>query len=189
MANTPSGDVVAAMFETHEAAGAAQTALLAAGVPHTAISLVSAQAAGASSHGIWQRIRAAFAHDHHHAHIFAEGVERGRAMVFVRAPDSAQQEAAMHTLEALHPIDLNHRVTEWAKSGWSGQHAGMPAGEAVPPLLFADIEDLDHIPTTGLLNETSAVRPIGAKLLNPMGIEVPGISQTGTARVTRYTAN
>ncbi len=189
MANTSGGDVVAAMFETHAAAEAAQGALTAAGIPATSISLVVAPApqTPARSEHIWQRIREIFTHDHHHAHIFAEGVERGRTMLFVHATDATTQQTAMHTLEALHPIDLNHRVTEWASQGWSGQHAGMPAHDPVPPLLFADQPDPDHIPATGLVNEPETIRPIGAKLLNPMGIEIPGISQTGSTRVSRYT--
>lgn len=186
MADSQGGDVVAAMFETKAAADAAQAALVAAGVPREAISVVAAAPEASAGHNVWARIREVFDHAHHHAHIFAEGVARGRAMVFVRADQEATQQTAMHTLEGLHPIDLNHRVSEWANAGWSGQHAGMPAHEAVPPLMFSDIDDLDHIPTTGLLNETETVRPIGARLLNPMGIEVPGIAQSGTARVARY---
>ncbi len=186
MAETPGADIVAAMFETEAAANEAKAALVAAGVPLAAISVVAAGPEAAPSHTIWRRIREIFVHDHNHAHIFAEGVARGRAMVFVRAAEEATQQAAMRTLESRHPVDLNHRVSEWAKSGWSGQHAGMPQHEAVPPLLFSDTEDLDHIPTTGLLNETESVRPIGARLLNPMGIEVPGIAQSGTSRVARY---
>jgi hypothetical protein len=188
-------DVITAMFENREAAERAGAALVAAGIGTDAVHVVdaphvAAHEAEARSHGIWHRVRAAFI-EHHHAHVYAEALERGRSMVFVRSGDPATQERAMQVLEQHHPIDVAQRVRQWAETGWAGVHrsqppTSQPATTMPPPLLFQDRPDPDHIPSTGLINENDGAPPIGAPLVNPMGIEIPGIQRTGSARVLRY---
>ncbi|MDE8343407.1 MAG: hypothetical protein POG24_06275 [Acidocella sp.] len=176
---TSSTEVIAAMFEDQPAALAAQDALRAVGVPDAAIELVfhvPATDGTLRSQTIWHRIRGAF-FEHHHAHVFAEAVERGRCVLFVRIDKDASPIIA--ALEACHPIDVPHRVAQWRQAGWTGQHAG--SDRSPIPLLFAAHEDLDHIPTTGMINEPEIVRPIGAPLTNPMGIEF-----SGSRQVLRY---
>jgi hypothetical protein len=180
-AGEPPTDVVAAMFEDQPAAVAARDALVGSGIASDAVEIVTAApATPGAAHGsrhVWQRIRDRFM-PHPHAHGFAEGVERGHAMVFVRAP-SHRQAAAMATLERHDPIDVMERSSQWTNSGWSGVHRSQQ-------LLFDDHPYPDHIPATGLINDDSSERGIGSPLVNPMGIEVQGVRQSGSDRVRRY---
>jgi hypothetical protein len=192
----PSGEVIAAMFEDRASAEDARDSLVAAGLAPGGIDIVDQPAATghvtdeqahAVSHGIWTRIREMFV-PHPHAHGYAEAVERGHALLFVRG--SAGEHARIITLlEQQHPIDVMTRVQEWRAAGWSGVHrsqAASPDDAGAPQMLFEDHPYQDHIPATGLINENDHLRPIGAPLVNPMGIEVPGVRVSGSNRVRRY---
>jgi hypothetical protein len=201
--NVSETGVVAAMFENRAAADTAREALVAAGVERGTIDVVDQNVGGhadehARSHGIWERIRNTLV-PHQHAHGYAEGVERGHATLFVRAPAERQAEV-MALLEQQHPIDVMNRVQEWTAGGWSGVHRSQAAAAqtraaqaadsgaeaARAPMLFEDRTFPDHVRTTGLLNEDGAGTGVGAPLVNPMGIAVPGIRVSGTDRVRRY---
>jgi hypothetical protein len=193
------GEVIAAMFADRAAAEAARDALVADGIATGGIDIVDQPAhppgvtqaqAHAASHGLWTRIREMFV-PHQHAHGYAEGVERGHAMLFVR-DGTGQHDRIIALLERQHPIDVMNRVQEWTTAGWNGVHrsqAAPPSGAAGqrPVLLFQDHPYQDHIPATGLLNEDDHPRSLGAPLVNPMGIEIPGVQVTGSTRVRRYT--
>lgn len=176
--------VIAAMFDDRRAAEQARDALIGTGIDSGAIDLLDQPAPHTDTtggHGLWQRIRDSLV-PHAHAHGYAEGVERGHAMMFVHAPPDRQAEV-MHLLEQLHPIDMMLRVQQWTDDGWSGVHRSQPEP---PRMLFADQPDPGHLPATGLLNERDRVPLIGSPLVNPMGIEVPGQRWSGTGRVRRY---
>jgi hypothetical protein len=186
-----SGAVIAAMFEDRASAQDARDSLVSAGIAAGAVEIVdrpapvTADQAPAQSHGLFSRIRALFV-PHQHAHGYAEAVERGHALLFVR--DSADRHARIiELLEQQHPVDVMRRVEEWTAGGWNGVHRSQAApSEGAPAMLFEDHPYQDHIPATGLINEDDHVRPIGAPLVNPMGIEVPGVRLSGSNRVRRY---
>jgi hypothetical protein len=187
------------MFEDRGAADRARDALVAANVPADSIDIVDQPAtpshdAHAHSRGLWDRIREMFV-PHEHAHAYAEGVERGHAMLFVRALPDRQTEV-MELLERQHPIDVMKRVDDWTAAGWSGVHRSQTSAspapvasgavQARPRMLFENTRDPDHIRSTGLINENDASQGVGAPLRNPMGIEVPGVTWSGTSRVRQY---
>ncbi len=97
-------DVVAAMFETYVEAVSARETLVAAGIDAGAIDIVDqAASVPAPAPGTWNMLRERLVPEHH-AHGYAEGIDRGHALLFVReAP--AQQFRVMHLLEGLKPID------------------------------------------------------------------------------------
>jgi hypothetical protein len=171
----PSGEVIAAMFEDRASAEDARDSLVAAGLAPGGIDIVDQPAA--TGHVTDEQ-----------AHGYAEAVERGHALLFVRG--SAGEHARIITLlEQQHPIDVMTRVQEWRAAGWSGVHrsqAASPDDAGAPQMLFEDHPYQDHIPATGLINENDHLRPIGAPLVNPMGIEVPGVRVSGSNRVRRY---
>jgi hypothetical protein len=114
-------DLVAAMFADGDAARAARDALTGAGIPLAVIDVVDRDVAATETpdphgHGLWARLHEMFT-PHAHSHGYAEGVERGHAMVFVRAP-AAQQPHVMHLLEGLQPLDVVQRAQDCTAARW-----------------------------------------------------------------------
>ena len=54
------------------------------------------------------------------AHVYAEGVRRGHAMVVVRVNTPGDRDSVLTILEAQNPVDVETKATEWRESGWSG---------------------------------------------------------------------
>lgn len=60
------------------------------------------------------------------AHIYAEGLRRGGALVTARVPDE-QADAAEAILKQVNAVDLEARRAEYAKAGWGGFNPEAPA--------------------------------------------------------------
>jgi uncharacterized membrane protein len=57
--------------------------------------------------------------DESDAHVFAEGVKRGGALVTARVEESEYGRAAA-VLKGLHPVDVASRRREYEQTGWAG---------------------------------------------------------------------
>jgi len=62
------------------------------------------------------------------SHLYAEGINRGHAMLVVRGT-AAEQDRIITLLDSQNPLDVETNAAQWRRSGWSGQYA---AG-ALPP--------------------------------------------------------
>lgn len=62
------------------------------------------------------------------AHYYAEGVERGDAIVTVRAGDPDAADRALRIMDANGAIDLDAKIAGWRERGWVGQESGETAG-------------------------------------------------------------
>ncbi|MDQ2804425.1 MAG: hypothetical protein M3Y41_17730, partial [Pseudomonadota bacterium] len=61
-----------------------------------------------------------------HAHVYAEGVRRGGALVTVRAEDS-QRAMVEQVLARYSPVDPDARAAEYRAGGWSRFDENAPA--------------------------------------------------------------
>lgn len=124
---------IVAMFETYERARSARDQFVDAGVESRAIDIVdrTAEEGGErryESGGLWGALKSMFVPDED-AHGYAEGVERGHAMLVVR-PRPEAREQVIHLLEQADPVDFDARLEEWRSAGWNGIHAGQTQYEA-----------------------------------------------------------
>ncbi|HEX4260987.1 MAG TPA: YsnF/AvaK domain-containing protein [Acetobacteraceae bacterium] len=131
---------IVAMFETYEEARSARDKLEASGIARSEMDLLDSNAQEgdfdrryeSTGTGLWASIRSMFVPEDD-AHGYAEGVERGHAMLVVR-PSPEQRDEAVRILESYEPIDFDARQAQWRESGWSGVHQGAaPAAAAVNP--------------------------------------------------------
>jgi uncharacterized protein (TIGR02271 family) len=121
---------IVAMFDTYEQARAARDKLVGSGVASDEIELLDRNAEPAdatvpyerTSTGFWGAIKRLFVPEED-AHGYAEGLERGHAMLVVR-PRAGQREEVVRILESFDPIDFDERQEEWRAAGWSGVNAG-----------------------------------------------------------------
>ena len=116
---------IAAQFEDVGAARAARAALVAAGVPESAILVLDrghAEIPAESVKGLWGSLKSKLVPDRH-AHPYAEGVARGHPLVVADVAEG-DLAAATAALQAAHPINIEDRASEWADEGWSGVHDG-----------------------------------------------------------------
>src|SRR5437763_3418401 len=56
------------------------------------------------------------------AHVYAEGVHRGSALVVVESSDD-RAERGMAILQRLHPVDIHERTAQWRQEGWTSTAA------------------------------------------------------------------
>jgi uncharacterized protein (TIGR02271 family) len=56
------------------------------------------------------------------AHVYAEGVRRGGALVVVESHDD-QAERGMAILQRLHPVNMHERTAQWRQAGWTSAEA------------------------------------------------------------------
>jgi hypothetical protein len=54
------------------------------------------------------------------AESYAEHVRRGGALVSVTVKDESRVGTATDILNRYHPVDIDHRATQWKAKGWSG---------------------------------------------------------------------
>ncbi len=114
-----SGTHIAAMFETTQAAHAAQASLVAAGVDASCILVLDrGHHETPTAHGLWAVLKHVFIPDDD-AHTYAEGVFRGHPLLVADVTE-AEQAAALAALEAAHPIDIESRTEAWRDAGWNG---------------------------------------------------------------------
>ena len=121
---------IVAMFETYEQARAARDKLMGSGFPtarsscwtatrsrptRTCRTSAPAPASGVRSNVCSSPTRMRTG--------YAEGLERGHAMLVVR-PRAAQREEVIRILESFDPIDFDERQEQWRGEGWTGVNAG-----------------------------------------------------------------
>ncbi len=127
---------VVAMFENYAQATGARDALEAANVPRSRIEILDQSGSAADTsfsyerheEGLWGAIKSLFMPDDD-AHVYAEGVRRGHAMVVVRVDAPADRDSVLTILEAQNPVDVETKATEWRQGGWSGVHEGQAGWE------------------------------------------------------------
>lgn len=68
----------------------------------------------------------------HDAHVYAEGVRRGGAVVTVRSPDDRAPEA-IRVLDSFGPTDPALRRSEYQREGWVGFDYTAPMPKSDPP--------------------------------------------------------
>lgn len=112
---------VVAMYDTDTQARAARDALVASGVPGTAIQMVAragdmGMAAGAEGEGMWGAVRSLFVPDDERA-AYSHAVGHGHAMLVVTTTAGMDRGNVIHTLEATHPIDFDAKLQEWSSTG------------------------------------------------------------------------
>ena len=112
---------VVAMYDTDIQARAARDALVASGVPETAIQMVAragdmGMAAGAEGEGMWGAVRSLFVPDDERA-AYSHAVGHGHAMLVVTTTAGVDRGNLVHTLEATHPIDFDAKLQEWSSTG------------------------------------------------------------------------
>jgi hypothetical protein len=116
---------IVALYEDAAAAQAAQAALVAAGVPPASIIVLDpsyAERPAESEDGLWGTLKHALVPDDH-AHVYAEGVARGHALVLADVSET-DTDVAVVTLRAAGPIDIDSRANEWTEAGWNGVNGG-----------------------------------------------------------------
>ena len=122
---------IVAMFDTYQQARAARDKLASSGVEAGQMDILDRNAGATdasfaydrNSEGFWGAMKRFFVPEED-SHGYAEGLERGHAMLVVRVQQPAQREQIVSILESFEPIDFDARENEWKQSGWSGAYAG-----------------------------------------------------------------
>jgi len=71
---------------------------------------------------LWDSLKSLFLPEQD-AHHYAEGLDRGHAMVVVR-PAFGTRETVIEYLEETKPLDIEAQTEQWKNAGWSGSYAG-----------------------------------------------------------------
>lgn len=142
---------LSAMFDDRASAQRAVDALIAGGVPASAISLTGGDAHADRPYeeqrtGFWDSLADLFFPDDDR-YIYAEGLSRGGALVTVRGYDMAHQDMIIDVLDREGSVDLDARESEWRASGWSSPYAatGMAGGA--------------YAATSGTIHDEARTRP------------------------------
>ncbi len=142
---------IAALFDTEDQAKRAVDALKDEGVDNGNIDLTrntdsatleaSPDRDPDRDQGFWHSIKSFFGGDHDDAHLYGEGVRRGRSLVTVHTSD-AEADRIVDILDKYDPVDLDEDEKSWRAEGWSGRfdnadttYAGSVAGrneEVIP---------------------------------------------------------
>jgi len=108
-------------------------------------------------------------HSHHDAHIYAEGVRRGGAVLSVRADDT-EVPRLESLLENSGRVDLSARGSEYRAGGWQGVDETTPIAPAAPvtPAVPLDPSGVGNTVDDGrVVGDTAS----GLPLLNPVEVE------------------
>ena len=116
---------IVAVFEDDAAAARAQDELRQAGVPESAMRLVSAPVAStpAEPESAGDQILGAFmslfgsSEDHQH---YAQAVGHGHAMLVVTPSGEIDRHHLIEVLERSNPIDFDAKLEEWRQAGYEG---------------------------------------------------------------------
>lgn len=143
---------IVAMFETYAQARAARDKLAESGIATNEMDILDQNAETSdsstyydrNSKGLWGALKSFFMPEEDN-HSYAEGLERGHAMLVVR-PRPAQREQVVTTLESFDPIDFDARENEWKQAGWNGAYAGAASASTtssavIPPVMPATTTD------------------------------------------------
>ena len=155
-----------AMYDTQAEATAAQSKLLALGIPAASIKILPGSQTGTTTtatkpdEGFWGSMKEIFMPDEDR-HAYSEGLSRGGTMLSVTV-DEAHVEEAYDIIEEHGSVDLDEREATWRKEGWAGQATGTTAAAAAGS-------------TTG----ATAMRAEGAS----QAVAAHGVAQTGTESI------
>ncbi len=118
---------IAALFDTEDQAKRAIDALKDEGVDDGNIDLTrntdsdTLEASPDRDQGFWHSIKSFFGGDNDDAHLYGEGVRRGRSLVTVRTSD-AEADRVVDILDKYDPVDLDENEKSWRSEGWSGRY-------------------------------------------------------------------
>jgi uncharacterized protein (TIGR02271 family) len=116
-----SGDRIVAVFENTERAAAARQALVGDGIDNARMELIDRR----SDLDNWSAMKQHALPDED-AHLFAEGLGRGHAILVIRSA-SGEHDRVMRVLSQFNPIDIKEHAQKWRTAGWSGVHPGKAA--------------------------------------------------------------
>jgi hypothetical protein len=122
---------IVALYETDDRAKAARDALVAIGVPGSAVRLTDREQdrfVGGVDYerndgGLWGALKSLFIPDQE-AHGYAEGVRRGHAVLVVQPDATMDRHRVIQVLESTGPVDFDAKLEEWRQAGYSYPAAG-----------------------------------------------------------------
>ena len=124
--------ILAAFFDTREAAQKATTDLVAAGIPREHVRLTEGADAGTAAatttathdaRSFWEELKDMFLPDEDR-YGYAEGLRRGGYLLSIRS-DEANYTRVMDILDRDGAIDMDTREATWRASGWTGYQPGI----------------------------------------------------------------
>jgi uncharacterized protein (TIGR02271 family) len=141
-----------AMYDTRDAADAAQQQLVGLGIPSGEISIHGGETSTTAETtreepGFWASL---FLPDDDRQ-LYAEGVQRGGYLLTVRVRDDLEA-AALDVLEGSGAVDLDTQAETWRQEGWQG-------GRARDAAAVADVVPGAAVATTGMAGTDAAYRP------------------------------
>ena len=166
---------ITALYDNHADATAAQSKLLALGIPAGSIKILSGTQTQTSTtigakpdEGFWGSLKELFMPEEDR-YAYSEGLSRGGTMLSV-ATDEAHVGQVYDILEQQGSVDLDEREATWRKEGWSGYQAGTAGGATA---------------TTGALRNPTAVEVAGGTTATRAegateAVAAHGAAQTGT---------
>lgn len=146
---------ITAMYDNYADATAAQSKLLALGIPAASIKILSGTQTASTTttsgtkpeEGFWGSLKDLFMPEEDR-HAYSEGLSRGGTMLSATV-DEAHVEKTYDILEEHGSVDLDEREATWRKEGWSG-YEGATGSSAVGATA-----------TTGALRNPTAVETAG----------------------------
>jgi uncharacterized protein (TIGR02271 family) len=138
-------NTIIAVYDSFDQAQRAVDELLAAGFtpanvqlnPHadsTGVARASsvAEQTGHTGSGIGHFFRSLFGmedEEEHRAHhdMYAEAIRRGSSMLTVNADRDDQRETAIEIMNRFGPVDMDKRISDWRREGWTEYDAAAPA--------------------------------------------------------------
>lgn len=171
---------ITALYDNHADATAAQSKLLALGIPAGSIKILSGTQTTQTStsntgtkpdEGFWGSLKELFMPEEDR-YAYSEGLNRGGTMLSVTT-DAAHVDQVFDIVEEHGSVDLDEREATWRKEGWSGYQAGA-AGTASGAT--ATTGALRNPTSTEVAGGTTATQAAGAT----EAVAAHGAAQTGT---------
>ena len=168
---------ITALYDKHADATAAQSKLLALGIPAGSIKILSGTQTTQTSttttatkpdEGFWGSLKELFMPEEDR-YAYNEGLSRGGTMLSVTT-DAAHVDRVFDIVEEHGSVDLDEREATWRKEGWSGYQAGS-VGSAT-----ASTGALRNPTATEVAGGATATRAAGAT----EAVAAHGAAQTGT---------
>ncbi|RYY15467.1 MAG: hypothetical protein EON55_06280, partial [Alphaproteobacteria bacterium] len=165
---------ITALYDKHADATAAQSKLLALGIPAGSIKILSGTQTSTTTtgtkpdEGFWGSLKELFMPEEDR-YAYNEGLSRGGTMLSVTT-DAAHVDRVFDIVEEHGSVDLDEREATWRKEGWSGYQAGSVGGAPASTGAL-------HNPTASeVAGGATATRAAGAT----EAVAAHGAAQTGT---------
>ena len=174
---------ITALYDNHADATAAQSKLLALGIPAGSIKILSGTQTTQTSttttgtkpdEGFWGSLKELFMPEEDR-YAYSEGLNRGGTMLSVTT-DAAHVDQVFDIVEEHGSVDLDEREATWRKEGWSGYQAGSVGGAGAASGATASTGALRNPTATEVAGGTTAIRAAGAT----EAVAAHGTAQTGT---------